>query len=171
MTTENPNPYEGMFLFPQTAATNLQAAVDHVKMLLDRAGAQIISMRKWDERRLAYEIKGNKRGVYFLVYFRVAGSKLAFLERDCNLSEELLRVMITRADHIPLEQMEAVDGQAELADEIRLRRETPPTPTSHAGVVEQEADRGADSASEQGRPEPVAAPASTGDEPKGGPEA
>lgn len=123
MPTERIYPYEGLFLFPQAAMTNLQGAVDHIKLLLERAGAQIISLRKWEERRLAYEIKGNKRGVYFIVYFRAEASKMTSLDRDCNLSEELLRVMITRADHLPLEQMEAADGQAELADEIRLRAE------------------------------------------------
>jgi small subunit ribosomal protein S6 len=123
MSIERICPYEGLFLFPQAAITNLQGAVDHIKMLLERAGAQIISLRKWEERRLAYEIKGNKRGVYFIVYFKARASKMTSLDRDCNLSEELLRVMITRADHLPLEQMEAADGQAELADEIRLRAE------------------------------------------------
>jgi len=27
-------------------------------------------MRKWDERRLAYEIKKQKRGLYILCYFK-----------------------------------------------------------------------------------------------------
>ena len=123
MSIERIYPYEGLFLFPQAAMTNLQGAIDHIKMLLERAGAQIISLRRWEERRLAYEIKGNKRGVYFIVYFKAEASKMTSLDRDCNLSEELLRVMITRADHLPLEQMEAADGQTELADEIRLRAE------------------------------------------------
>ncbi|UCD76657.1 MAG: 30S ribosomal protein S6 [Phycisphaerales bacterium] len=123
MSTERIHPYEGLFLFPQAAMSNLQGAVDHIKMLLDRAGAELISLRKWEERRLAYEVKGNKRGVYFMVYFKAAASRMTALDRDCNLSEELLRVMITRADHLPLEQMEAADGQTELADEIRLRAE------------------------------------------------
>ncbi len=114
--------YEGLFLFPQTATAHLQEAVDHIKTILERADVELISLGKWDERRLAYEIKGNKRGVYFLVYFKAAASKLAGIERDCNLSEDLLRVMITRADHIPPEIIEAAEGQATLADEIRLRQ-------------------------------------------------
>jgi small subunit ribosomal protein S6 len=147
MPSERVNNYEGLFLFPQAAASNLQTASDHVKSLLERVDAEIISMRKWDERRLAYEIKGNKRGVYFLVYFSVDRSKLNDLDRACNLSEQLLRVMITRADHLPLEQMQAVDGQAELADEIRLRgdedqrSDAPATPAAvGAGAGDEKAD-------------------------------
>ncbi len=116
-------PYEAMFLFPPAAGANLQAAVDHINGILNRANAEIISFRKWDERRLAYEIKGNKRGIYFLVYFRAASDKLAGIERDCNLSEQLLRSMVTRADHVTPEQMEAAEGRTELADEIKLREQ------------------------------------------------
>lgn len=115
--------YEAMFLFPPAIAANLQSAVDHINEILSRGGAEIISLRKWDERRLAYEIKGNKRGVYFLVYFRAATDKLAGIERNCNLSEQLLRSMVIRADHVTPEQMQAAEGRAELADEIKLRGE------------------------------------------------
>ena len=69
MSNERTGLYEGMFLFPQSATANLQEAADHVKAILDRCGASIVSFRKWDDRRLAYEVQGNKRGVYFLAYF------------------------------------------------------------------------------------------------------
>jgi len=123
MTDQKMSVYEGLFLFPQAATGNLQGALDHVTDLLARAQAEVISLCKWDERRLAYEIKGNKRGVYFLAYFRAAGSRLAGLERDCNLSEQILRAMVTRAEHLPQEVIEAAEGRAKLADEIKLRAE------------------------------------------------
>jgi small subunit ribosomal protein S6 len=121
VTEDHINAYEGLFLFPQAQAGNLQPAVDLLTDILSRAKAEVIALRKWEERRLAYEIKGNKRGVYFLVYFRAHGTALAGIERACNLSELLLRSMIIRADHVTQEQMEAADGTAELADEIKLR--------------------------------------------------
>ena len=121
MSEQRINIYEGLFLFPHSASANLQAAADHVKEILQRADAEIISFRKWDERRLAYEIKGNKRGVYFLAYFKADPSKLVGLERDCNLSEQLLRSLVTRAEHIPAETVEAAEGRAKLADEIKIR--------------------------------------------------
>ena len=113
--------YEGLFLFPQSAASDLQSAVDHLKEILARAKVKIISLRKWDERRLAFEIKKNRRGLFFLVYFEAPPNALAHIERDCNLSEQVLRSMVIRAEHLTREQMEAADGQIELADEIKLR--------------------------------------------------
>ncbi len=123
MTEELINTYEGLFLFPQAQAGDLQAAVDHLREILAKTDATLISLRKWDERRLAYEIKGNKRGVYLLAYFAAPGPTLTAIERACNLSELLLRSLITRADHLTREQMEAADGRAELDDEIKLRAE------------------------------------------------
>ena len=120
--------YEGLFLFPQSAVSDLQGAADHVLEILNRASAQIVSFKKWDERRLAFEIKGNKRGLYFLAYFMAKGSKLHQIERDCNLSERLLRAMITRADQVTDEIIQAAEGRAQLADEIKLRASQPAAP-------------------------------------------
>lgn len=131
--------YEGLFLFPQTAASDLQSAVDHLKDILARAEVKIIGLRKWDERRLAYEIKRNRRGLFFLVYFEAPPNALAHIERDCNLSEQVLRSMVIRAEHLTREQMEAADGQSELADEIKLRdaeeEAVPAPPTDQAKDV------------------------------------
>ncbi len=142
MTDERINAYEGLFLFPQTIGGDLQAAIDHIREILAKSDAQLISLRKWDERRLAYEIKGNKRGVYFLVYFRAARPALVSIERSCNLSELLLRSLIVRADQLTQEQMEAIDGTAELADEIKLRAEqdVSRTETPSAAVVSRPGD-------------------------------
>ncbi len=123
MTETRIDMYEGMFLFPQTATADLAGALAHVESILGRAGAEIVSLCKWDERRLAYDIKGNKRGLYFLTYFKADRSKIAGIERDCNLSEQLLRAMVVRADHIPAEEIEAAEGRTALADEIKLRAE------------------------------------------------
>lgn len=123
MTEQRISIYEGMFLFPQSAGSDLGGAVSHVESILERADAELVAISKWDERRLAYDIKGNKRGLYVLTYFKADRSKIAGIERDCNLSEMLLRAMIVRAEHIPTEEIEAADGRQALEDEIKLRAE------------------------------------------------
>lgn len=121
MSDKTMRTYEGLFLFPQSAVGDLQSAVDHIGSILERAEAEVLALSKWDERRLAYDIKGNKRGVFFLSYFKVAHDKLGSIERDCNLSEEILRALVTRADHVPQELIEGSEGRAQLADEIKMR--------------------------------------------------
>jgi small subunit ribosomal protein S6 len=134
------NAYEGMFLFPQTVAADLQSAADHVVEVLSKGGAELVSLCKWDERRLAYDVKGNKRGVYFLAYFKCDATKLAAIERDARLSEKLLRSMITRADHLTAEQMAAMEGRQQLADEIALRKTQPAAETASEPVAAESAE-------------------------------
>lgn len=135
MTETRTNIYEALFLFPQSASAELSAAVDHINDILQRANAEVIALRKWDERRLAYDIRGNKRGVYFLAYFRAPTSSIVGIERDCRLSEKLLRSMITKANHVPESDIAAHDGRQQLADEIKLRATAPATPAPEAVVA------------------------------------
>ena len=113
--------YEGMFLFPQSAAADMRGVVDHVQSILERAGAELVAIQKWDERRLAYDIASNKRGLYILTYFKSDRSEIPTIERACNLSELMLRAMILRAEHVPAEEIEAADQREALNDEIKLR--------------------------------------------------
>ena len=43
MTEERINAYEGLFLFPQTVAANLQTAVDRLREILTKADAERIN--------------------------------------------------------------------------------------------------------------------------------
>ncbi len=115
--------YEGMFLVSQATASDLQGSIDHIREILARGDVEMIAMQKWDERRLAYEIRKHKRGVYFLTYFSADPTKIELIERAANLSEQLLRFMVLRADHLTLEEMQAADEMSQLADEARLRAE------------------------------------------------
>lgn len=114
-------PYEILVLFPQSAASDLQGCADHVREILERAGTELLALKKWDERRLAYDIRGNKRGLYFLAYFRGPGAALTRIERDLNLSEKVLRHLVLRLEEMTEDEMRAADGREALADEIRLR--------------------------------------------------
>lgn len=117
------NVYEVMFLVNQSVAADLSSLIDHVGELFNRAGADVVSLRKWDERRLAYPIEKQKRGVYFLAYAEMPVDGPAHLERDCVISEKIMRVLITKADHLTEEEMKTHDQRAELATEAKLRAE------------------------------------------------
>ncbi|MFA5291497.1 MAG: 30S ribosomal protein S6 [Phycisphaerae bacterium] len=116
METVTKRLYEALFLVDSgEAAADWQGINDHVKKILDRNEAEIVSMRKWDERPLAYEIKGKKRGTYILVYFNAPCVKLTAIERDSQLSERIMRVLILRGDHVTPEDI-AKDTPAMLAE-------------------------------------------------------
>ena len=99
------NNYEVMLLLDPAFASNEEEVNKEISRLMERAGAEIIAQHRWDERRLAFEIKRRKRGVYLLVYVRGPSTSVGSLERDVQLSEGILRVLILRADHVSEEKM------------------------------------------------------------------
>lgn len=120
---DNANVYESMFLISQAEASDLNGVIAHIGEILRRGDAEIIAMRKWDERRLAFEIDKQRRGLYILCYFRAPAGSIAHIERDCNLSERVLRALILRADHLSDEEIAANDDRAGLDTEAKLRAE------------------------------------------------
>ena len=122
MSTKRLYNYEIMFLIGQSQTSDIHGIIDHIKdIVATRGHGTILAMRKFDERRLAYEIRGQKRGLYILMYARCSGSDMAHIERDCNLSEKILRTLFLRADHLTMDEMLAADGRKDLDTEIRLR--------------------------------------------------
>ena len=101
------NQYEAMFLFDPTFGAAFEACQSEIRRIMDRAGAEVVFCKRWDERRLAYRIQGRKRGVYVLVYFKADGAKIGNIERDAQLSEHILRLLVVRADGVTPELMEA----------------------------------------------------------------
>ncbi|MCC6661425.1 MAG: 30S ribosomal protein S6 [Phycisphaerales bacterium] len=147
--------YEAMFLISQAVAADLSGAVAHINELLSRAHAEVIAMRKWDERRLAFEIKKQKRGLYILCYFKAPNTSIAHLERDCNLSEKVLRAMILRADHLSVDEMRAADGREALETEAKLRatREREEQQAAMAGAVAGDSAEAAEDGGAEDEPE------------------
>lgn len=105
------NQYEAMFLLPAGAAAELEKSIGNLKGIIERHGGEILVLKKWDERKLAYELGGQKRGLYIIAYFTAPGSAVGAIERDVNLSEDILRVLVTRADHLNKDEMAAVEPQ------------------------------------------------------------
>ncbi|MBI4717829.1 MAG: 30S ribosomal protein S6 [Planctomycetes bacterium] len=120
------NQYEAMFLFDPTFGAAFEQCEAEIRRLMDRAQGEILLCRKWDERRLAFKVKGRKRGVYVLVYFRAAATKIGALERDAQLSENILRLLVLRADGLTLEAMEKAAAARSESRESDADTDAPP---------------------------------------------
>jgi small subunit ribosomal protein S6 len=98
--------YEGMFLLDANNA-DFQVASEPVRNILTRYEAEILSCKPWDDRKLVYDIRGHKRGLYILTYFRADPLKIKEIEHDCELDERFLRQLILRRDRLSQEQIDA----------------------------------------------------------------
>jgi small subunit ribosomal protein S6 len=161
-----------MFLFDPSFAADMSKVEQEVERVMQRAGAEIIMSNKWDERKLAYEIKGRKRGCYVLTFFRAESDKIGSIERDVQLSESILRVLILKRDYMTEEDMKQAYGgrgpQAASADHPPAKAkeggaEGPGTETPTAPAAEAETTT---AVAEAEAPAPEPAPADATDKTK-----
>jgi ribosomal protein S6 len=131
------NTYEAMFLLGPVGAAEPENSVNMCRGIIERHGGQILVIKKWDERKLAYELNGQKRGTYVIAFFTAPGGAVTAIERDVNLSEDILRVMVLKADHLNREEMEAVEPQP-----IQQREERPGGFGDRGGYGGDRGDRG-----------------------------
>lgn len=107
MSTAVKRLYEGLFLVnSNAAASDWQGVINAVEKVLKRSDAEVVSLKKWDDRRLCYQIEGAERGTYILVYFNTDPLTIRAIERDVQLSEQILRVMILKTDKMSKEDMD-----------------------------------------------------------------
>ena len=93
--------YEGMFIIDNTiASSDWDAATKQVHSILENKGSEIIRSENWGERKLAYKIKGQKRGTYLLTYFNAPQESITSIKRDLQLSDNILRSLIVKIEKI-----------------------------------------------------------------------
>jgi small subunit ribosomal protein S6 len=120
------NVYECMFLLDTNkVAGDVSAAAKQLQELLERIQAEMLASRPWDDRKLAYSVRGHKKGLYYLTFFRTEGKNLAKIERDIALNELVLRSLILHVDPKHVEPMLAM-ARDEHAFALPTVNEPPP---------------------------------------------
>lgn len=111
--------YEGMFLLDNRFASREWSECEKdLRALFDKHKGEVLRIRKWGERRLAYEIKGHKRATYLLTYFNMPPENLTAFRRDMELSENVIRnLVLYRAPEILTELLAAEDREISRAEE------------------------------------------------------
>lgn len=87
--------YEGMFLVDSGKfAADPDGVTRQILGILEKAGATIVAHRPWQDGKLAYPIEGHRKGLHYLVLFRMDGRKLPEVTRACKLNEVILRHLV-----------------------------------------------------------------------------
>jgi small subunit ribosomal protein S6 len=88
--------YEAMLVVDSSLAERDWSAVaQEIESTVVKHGGKIVDLRKWDDRRLAYEIRRMKRALFVLVHFEAPPLSIEALRRDFALSERITRNLIT----------------------------------------------------------------------------
>jgi small subunit ribosomal protein S6 len=114
--------YELFLLFdPAEASRTWDKLVEWVNDQIGKKYAShVLRVDKWaDGRKLAYEIKGLKRGTYMVVYFRALPKIINELDRDLRLDEKVMRHIIVMHEEEP----PTVGKTADDFDQAPMRRD------------------------------------------------
>ena len=91
--------YEGLFILNSEAyARNPEDISGQIAKTIEAMGGTVRVSRLWEERKLAYPIKNHRRGTYWLAYFRLDTDKVADLNRQFQLNNNIIRFLLTTID-------------------------------------------------------------------------
>lgn len=100
--------YETMYILRTDLGEEAaDAAIAKYQNILREQGAEDIETQHRGKRRLAYEIKRQREGVYIQMNYKAPGTAVAVLERSMRLSEEVLRYLTVKQE---VEATEAVEA-------------------------------------------------------------
>lgn len=122
--------YEGLFLFDANeTARDWSALEEHLGALMKKHGLAEEYSERWPDQRLAYDIKGVKKGTYYLSYFNADPQAITPFRRDAELSEKLLRFLVVREEWTA-EEME----KRREAAKRRAEQPAPPPPAEEGAA-------------------------------------
>jgi small subunit ribosomal protein S6 len=96
--------YECMFLVDSGKyASDPDGTIGKLLDMVAKAGGEVVSHRAWQDGRLAYEIEGQRKGLHYLVLFRMPGNGIKTLTRSVKLSELVLRHLVVKHSDVLFE--------------------------------------------------------------------
>lgn len=99
--------YETMYILrPDLGDEQIVQQIAKYENLIREHGAENIEIQNRGKRRLAYEIKKHRDGVYVQMNYTGLGTAIAIMERAMRLSEEVIRYMTVKQE-VPKQKVEA----------------------------------------------------------------
>ncbi len=91
--------YELVLIFhPELDENALNEALEKVKGWITAGGGNITKVDAWGKKRLAYIIRKQREGQYFLLTIEIAPAFTAELDRNLRFHEPVIRYLITAVE-------------------------------------------------------------------------
>jgi small subunit ribosomal protein S6 len=116
------NQYEIAVLYHPDLEVDLEKGSSRVAKIFTDNGGKVVSEDNWGKRKLAYNIKGNEHAVYVFYTVELPGESVRKVESTLNITDEVIRFLITRPDLKAIAKAEA--AKAEKAAKAAARGES-----------------------------------------------
>ena len=105
------NQYEIAVLYHPDLEVDLTKAEDRVKKIFTDNGGKVTNVDNWGKRKLAYPIKKHETAVYVFYTVEAPGAGIAKIESTLNITDEVIRFLITRPDLKAIAKAEAAKAE------------------------------------------------------------
>lgn len=102
------NQYEVAVLYHPDLEIDLEKATSRVEKIFTDNGGEIKNTDNWGKRKLAYPIKKNEHAVYVFYTVEFPAEAVRKVESTLNITDEVIRFMITRPDLKAIAKAEAL---------------------------------------------------------------
>ena len=101
------NQYEIAILYDPDLEIDLEKATARVEKIFTDNGGKVTNIDNWGKRKLAYPIKKNESAVYVFYTLDIPGEGVAKIEKTLNITDEVIRFLISRPDLKAIAKAEA----------------------------------------------------------------
>ncbi|HSX05783.1 MAG TPA: 30S ribosomal protein S6 [Candidatus Saccharimonadales bacterium] len=99
--------YDIAILYDPDLEVDLEKATSRVEKILTDNGATIKNTDNWGKRKLAYAIKKHEMAIYVFYTVEMPGANVQKLESILNITDEVIRFLITKPDLKAMAKAEA----------------------------------------------------------------
>jgi len=105
------NIYEIAVLYHPDLEIDLDKAETRVKKIIEDSSGKITKTDNWGKRKLAYPINKQDFAVYVFYTVEMPGESVSKVEQTLNITDEVIRFMITRLDLKAIAKAEAAKAE------------------------------------------------------------
>ena len=105
------NQYEIAVLYHPDLEIDLEKATKKVEQIFTDNGGTVVNSDNWGKRKLAYTIAKQDHAVYIIYTVDMPGSGVAKTESTLNITDEVIRFLITRPDLKAIAKAEATKAE------------------------------------------------------------
>lgn len=86
------NGYETIFIVkPSLSDEEVAKITEKIKGVIQKAGGEVVVAENWGKKKLAYEVRKEKKGTYLIAHFKGTGTTVSELERSYRLDESIIK--------------------------------------------------------------------------------
>jgi len=108
--------YESVFIIhPSTSDDDVNAIIERVREIIAKPGGNVVHVETWGRKKLAYEVKKQRKGNYVLLNYEGGSGVVQELERNFRLMDSVLKFMTIKVDPrigLPRPQPPSAEGGA-----------------------------------------------------------